>query len=309
MDAEARIARMEAAGLITAAQAEGLREGLSGHGGGGARFAEPRSAKPDRSWRRLALVCGLLLAAGAYLVFGSGSDVAEVQNVAETLNQPEELGTMNRSLATILAVVVLLIVPVFLVVWSYNSLVGREEAVLSAWAQTESNFQRRADLVPALVETVSRFMRHERETLTGVTEQRAHTLEQLSTAIDALAARQARAAGILRQDAPLDDQQRLTALYQAEAAVGREITGFLAIAEAYPELRSADQFLALQAQLEGTENRINVARMRFNEAVRAYNGAIRRLPASLVAAIGDFKRKAYFQAEEGAAETPGIVFE
>jgi LemA protein len=306
VDADARLARMEAEGLLTAAQAESLREALAGQ-------SERKRGNGVRTSRRypgltFALVIGLLLALVIFFVSG-GNEVPEMQGVAATLNQPEELGGMNRSFSTILAVVVLLVVPLLILVWSYNSLVSKEEAVLSAWAQTESNFQRRADLVPALVETVTRFMKHERDTLTATTEQRSRTVGQLSEAIDTLTERQRRVAEILSRGAPLEDQERLDALSRAEAAVGREIAGFVAIAEDYPALRSADQFLELQAQLEGTENRINVARMRFNEAVRIYNGALRRLPANLVAGIGNFKRKAYFQAEQGAAEAPDIAFE
>jgi LemA protein len=298
---------MEAEGLINAAQAAGLREGIAAQ----TLAARPAGPAPRASRRGLMLalvLAGAVLALVVYALF-AGGDVAEVQNVAETLNRPEELGTMNRSLSALLAAVVALMLPVAVIWWTYNGLVSREEAVLSAWAQTESNFQRRADLVPALVETVSRFMEHERETLTAVTEERTRAAEKLSQAVDGLAARQARVAEVSRQGVPLEDQDRLAAVYEAEAALGKEIDGFLAIAEDYPELRSADQFLELQAQLEGTENRINVTRMRFNEAVRDYNGAIRRLPGSLVASLGDFKRKAYFQAEREAARAPGLDFD
>ncbi len=310
MDAEARIARMQAEGLINAAQAEGLRQGIAAQAGNGTAVAErPRR----RGWIVAAsLAGGIVVVVLAVLLFGGmeiAGELEEVQNVAETLNQPEAVGTMNRSLAAVLASVVLLAVPILVLLWSYNGLVSKEEAVLAAWAQTESNFQRRADLVPALVETVSRFMKHERETLTAVTDERSQSLDALAKAVDAVVARQARAAETEKQGAALDDQSRLTALYEAEAAVGKEVAGILAVAEAYPQLRSADQFLELQAQLEGTENRINVTRMRFNEAVGVYNGAIRRLPGNLIASVGGFRRKAYFQAAEGAERAPGVEFD
>jgi LemA protein len=95
----------------------------------------------------------------------------------------------------------------------------------------------------------------------------------------------------------------------AQQRVGQQMHSFLAVAENYPELRSSDQFLELQAQLEGTENRINVARMRFNESVAAYNSAIRRLPASLVASAGGFQRKAYFQADAESHDDPDLAFD
>jgi LemA protein len=306
VDAEARIARMQAEGLITAAQADGLRQGVAAQAGRGSAAAE----RPRRSARLVAamLAAGIVVVALAVLLLG-GNEIVEVQNVAETLNQPEAVGTMNRSLAAILTAAVLLAVPIVVFLWSYNGLVSKEEAVLAAWAQTESNFQRRADLVPALVETVSRFMKHERETLTAVTDERSRSLDELAKAVDSVVARQARAAETEKQGASLEDQTRFSALYEAEAAVGKEVAGILAVAEAYPQLRSADQFLELQAQLEGTENRINVTRMRFNEAVGIYNGAIRRLPGNLVASIGGFRRKAYFQAAEGAERAPGVEFD
>ncbi len=238
-----------------------------------------------------------------------GAETGASQDVAQTLNRPEALGTMNRSLATLLTVAVLLVVPLLGFAWLYNGLVNREESVLAAWAQTESNFQRRADLVPVLVQTVSRFVAHERETLTEVTRARAGSLDRLAAAMDALSAGQARMAETLQSGVSPEDPERMAALQRAEAAVGREIAAFLAVVEDYPALRSVDQFLALQAQIEGTENRINVARMRFNEAVRDYNGAMRRLPGSLVAGIGNFRRKAYFQAEEGASGAPAVSFE
>ena len=305
MDAESRIARMQAEGLITASQADGLRQGIAAQAGRGALASGPRRS----GWIVPAILAGgIVLVVIAILLFGGG-EIAGVQNVAETLNQPEAVGTMNRSLAAVLAFVVLLAAPILLLLWSYNGLVSKEEAVLAAWAQTESNFQRRADLVPALVETVSRFMKHERETLTAVTDERSRALDELAKAVDTMVARQARAAETGKRGASLEDQARLTALYEAEAEVGKGVAGILAVAEAYPQLRSADQFLELQAQLEGTENRINVTRMRFNEAVGSYNGAIRRLPGNLVAAIGGFRRKAYFQADEGAARAPGVDFD
>jgi len=218
---------------------------------------------------------------------------------------------MNRSLSAVLAIAVLVIIPLVFWVWMHNSLVSREEHVFNAWAQTESNFQRRADLIPALVDTVSRYLKHESETLTAVTAERAGATAGLAKAVDDVIRAQKESAKIAsgRGEKIIEEQAPLTALYQAQAAVGRSMTQLLAVAEDYPELRSSDQFLELQAQIEGTENRINVARMRFNEAVRGYNGAIRMLPASLVARVGNFQRKAYFRTEEEARNAPDLQFE
>ncbi|MDX1556809.1 MAG: LemA family protein, partial [Xanthomonadales bacterium] len=113
----------------------------------------------------------------------------------------------------------------------------------------------------------------------------------------------------LDDDALIENQQALSQLFANSAALGGNIRGLLAVVEDYPELASSDQFLELQAQLEGTENRINVARLRFNEAVGAYNSAMRRIPGNLVASLGGFNRKAYFRAEEGSEEADESLFE
>jgi LemA protein len=243
------------------------------------------------------------------LATGGGGD--QVRDVAQTLNQPGEYGQMNKSLTVILAAAIFVIVPLLLWMWLHNNLVSREERVFEAWAQTESNFQRRADLVPALVDTVSRYLKHESETLTAVTEARSDQLAAMTKAIDDLAEAEKAAGDLLRErgQAVIEEEQALRQLYEAQSRIGRGMTTLLAVAEDYPELRSSDQFLELQAQLEGTENRINVARMRFNEAVRDYNRAIRQLPGALVAQVGNFKRKAYFQSEEEARNAPELAFE
>lgn len=208
---------------------------------------------------------------------------------------------MNRTLSTLTSTALLLL-PLVLIIaafaWLYNSIVNKEERVYQAWSQVESNLQRRSDLIPNLVETVSRYMRHERETLAGVVEKRADALNPLADAMDRLIADQQRAAE--EGGAALDDEQALSRLAQSQAVLGGSLKHLVAVAESYPNLRSGDQFLSLQAQLEGTENRINVARMEFNQSVGDYNSAIRRLPGTLIAGMANFKRKAYFQTEDGA---------
>ena len=309
MQPEDRISRMEAEGTLSPAQAAMLRDSLDS-GKAADLAAAPRHRIP-RVWLWAAL--GASLAALILILMvslGGVPDGTEVQDVTQTLNQPEEYGAMNKSLSTIVGVALFLILPLLLVVWLYNSLVGKEEAVFEAWAQTESNFQRRADLIPALVETVSRYLAHEQETLTAVTQARGEAAGALSAAVEDLLNAQQAAAEFQREQGAkgLEEDAAMQALYGVRARVGLSMAKVLAVAEAYPDLRSADQFLELQAQLEGTENRINVARMRFNKAVGDFNAAIRKLPGSLVAGLGDFKRKAYFRSEEEARSAPDLAF-
>ncbi|HEX9767805.1 MAG TPA: LemA family protein [Kiloniellales bacterium] len=310
MEPEERIRRMEEDGILSERQAAMLRDSLAG---GAARGSPPPEIGPRRRWTGPVLG-GLVLAIVAVvlvLAVGSGGGGDQVQDVAQTLNQPGEYGQMNKSLSGILAAAALLIVPLLLWMWLHNSLVAREERVFEAWAQTESNFQRRADLVPALVDTVSRYLKHESETLTAVTEGRTDSLAAMTKAIEDLAQAEKAAADLLRErgQAVIEEETALRQLYEAQSRIGRGTTALLAVAENYPELRSSDQFLELQAQLEGTENRINVARMRFNETVRDYNRAIRQLPGALVAQVGNFNRKAYFRSEEEARDAPKLGFD
>ncbi|MFW6093297.1 MAG: LemA family protein [Pseudomonadota bacterium] len=216
---------------------------------------------------------------------------------------------MNRTLS-ILTSVALLSLPVVAILavfaWLYNGIVNKEERVYQAWSQVESNLQRRADLIPGLVETVSRYMRHERETLDDVTDQRAGALEPLDEAARRLMADQERVAGA--GGATPEDERALAQLADTQRTLAGSIRRFMAVAESYPSLKAGDQFLSLQAQLEGTENRINVARMEFNRAVGSFNGAIRRLPGTLVASLGGFRRKGYFEAQGDAGEPAELEF-
>ncbi len=300
-----RIDRMEAEGLISSEQAEMLRGSLA---------AAPAAATAPA--RRANLLPLLLTVAGAValsglIAFALGTGSGEIQDVTQSLNQPEGIGAMNRTLSTTLAIALFLIVPLVIWVWLHNAMVGKEEAVFEAWAQTESNLQRRADLIPALVETVSRYLRHETQTLENVTAARGQAAEQLGSAIEELIRvdkeMSDRLRGLTREE--LGEEGAMGALFAAQTRVARGITGILAVVEDYPELRSADPFLELRAQLEGTENRINVARIRFNEAVADYNASIRRLPGNLVAGVGGFRRKAYFRSEEEARDAPELAFD
>lgn len=209
----------------------------------------------------------------------------------------------------IIVAVVLLALPAAMWAWLHNGLVNREERVLAGWAQVESNYQRRADLVPQLVESVSRYLRHERETLAAVTDQRGEALAGLERAMGELQAARSASDRIMEQHAtPPADERELAAISTAQARFEGSMARFIGLVENYPDLKASDQFLTLQAQLEGTENRINVARLRFNEAVQDYNRALRTLPSSLVAGAEGFQRKAYFQAVEGARQAGGLDF-
>ena len=304
MQARARIDRMEQDGVISPSQAEMLRQSLGS-------AAQSEAGQPRRMQIPLWLVAFFGAAAlTALVVFSGGGGEQAVQDVATSMNQPGVYGAMNKTLSTGLAVLILLIVPVLLWTWLHNGLVSKEEKVFAAWAQTESNFQRRADLVPALVDTVSRYLQHEAETLTAVTEGRTASAKSVSAAVDELIAAQKEAADRLQADPKIIEQEGpLNELFAAQLRVRSGMTQLFAVVEDYPDLRSSDQFLQLQAQLEGAENRINVARIRFNEAVRDYNAAMRRLPGSLVAGAGGFQRKAYFRSDEEARNAPELRFE
>ena len=243
----------------------------------------------------------------------------------ESLNQAEEIGQMAKSLTGGISIALFVGIPLLaLLIWFttlYNGLVSKEEAVFESWAQVESNQQRRADLIPNILETVSRYMRFEHETLVDVISERSDAIsgkeafkegdeDALRESIESLTEAQERSSAAMRdiKGAPQDDVQ-LEQLYQAQKALGASMHRILALAENYPVLRSAEQMQTLQAELEGSENRINVTRMRFNEAAARFNASIRRMPASLVASLGDFKRKAYFEADEGAEKVIAVEFD
>ena len=179
-----------------------------------------------------------------------------------------------------------------LVIWfatGYNSLVKQEEGVKTAWSQVENQYQRRSDLIPNLVNTVKGYASHESETLEGVVAARARATQ---TTIDA------------DNLTPEAIEKYQAAQGELTAALGR----LLMIQENYPDLKANQNFLELQAQLEGTENRISVARKEFNEVAKTYNVAVRRCPANLVAKLFGFGQKPYFEAAEGTETAPRVQF-
>lgn len=201
-----------------------------------------------------------------------------------------------KSRGAIIALVVvgvLVLVGLGVFLWAtgvYNSLVGLDEQVSGAWSQVESQYQRRADLIPNLVSTVQGFAAQEREVLLGVTEARASV------------------GSVKVTKEVLDDPAAFSRFQAAQDQLSSALQRLLVVSENYPQLRSNENFLALQSQLEGTENRIAVERMRFNEVVRQYNTSIRRVPASFIAGLTGFREKQYFQAREGADVAPQVQF-
>jgi LemA protein len=169
-----------------------------------------------------------------------------------------------------------------------NDLVAREQAVRETWAQVQNVYQRRADLIPNLVETVKAFAAQERAVLEEVTRARASV------------------AGIQVTPEVLQDPAALKKFQDAQAQLGGALSRLLAVVERYPDLKSNQSFLALQSQLEGTENRIAVERRRYNEAVRSYNTAVRRFPVSLVASVRGFSERPYFEATPGSEAAPPV---
>ncbi len=201
---------------------------------------------------------------------------------------------MNKGLIIALSILgIILIIGVGLVLWGisvYNNIISQDEGIRSAWSQVENQYQRRFDLIPNLVETVKGFAKQEREVLVGVTEARA-SVGQLKVTPE-----------ILR------DPKAFAQFQQAQDGLGAALSRLLVVVERYPELKSNQNFLDLQAQLEGTENRIAVARMQYNEKVQQYNTTIRRFPASFIASLAGFKEAQYFQATAGADKAPQVKF-
>lgn len=188
-----------------------------------------------------------------------------------------------------LPILIIIIVAGFTLVGSYNGLVSAEEKINSVWAKVESQYQRRADLVPNLVNTVKGQANFEQETLTGVIEARAKASQ---TKID-----------------PSNmDEQQLAQFQQQQNTLGSALSRLLVTVERYPELKAHSGFLNLQAQLEGTENRITRARNEFNDAAREYNQKVRRFPTKIVAMIFGFKDKPYFQSVSGSENAPVVEF-
>ncbi len=198
-----------------------------------------------------------------------------------------------KSRGCLLALIVVAVIVVIVGMWGmgvYNSLVSLDESVRSAWSQVESQYQRRADLVPNLVNTVKGYAQQEKDVILGATEARAK-VGQLTVTKDVL-----------------EDPAAFSKFQTAQDQLSGALSRLLAVAENYPNLKSNENFMALQTQLEGTENRIAVERQRFNQSVQVYNTTIRRFPGSLIAGFTGFRDKQYFKAKEGAENAPEVKF-
>mgnify|MGYP000280450328 CR=1 FL=1 len=199
---------------------------------------------------------------------------------------------MKKTWIIVIAVIpVIAIIAVIAIYFTstYNSMVAQEEAVSTAWSNVENQYQRRSDLIPNLVNTVKGYATHEKETFDAVVSARAKAT-QTTVSIDDLT------------------PEKMQAYQRAQGEVGSALSRLLAVTENYPELKANENFKELQAQLEGTENRISVERRKFNETVRGYNTAIRKFPRNIVAGMFGFEKHPYFEAEEGSEKAPEVKF-
>ena len=188
--------------------------------------------------------------------------------------------------------IIILVVVAVVAVWAvtgYNGLVKADEAVSNAWSNVENQYQRRADLIPNLVNTVKGYASHEKETLDAVISARTRATQ-------------------VAVDADNLTPEKLLEYQKAQGEVGAALGRLLAITEAYPDLKANQNFLELQAQLEGTENRISVERRNFNDVAKNYNTSIRTFPRNLLAGMFGFDKRPYFEAQEGAEQAPVVQF-
>lgn len=190
---------------------------------------------------------------------------------------------------TTLGIIAIVAIVAIWAISSYNGLVSMDENVSNAWSNVETQYQRRADLIPNLVSTVKGYAGHEKETLEGVIEARSKATS-------------------IKVDADDLTPEKLAAFQKAQGDVTAALGKLLAITENYPDLKANQNFLELQAQLEGTENRITAARSTFNNTAKEFNTAIRRFPKNILAGLFGFEKRAYFEAAAGASEAPKVEF-
>ena len=196
---------------------------------------------------------------------------------------------MKKSLIIILVIVGIVLLAILSLSGRYNKLVTQEETVTAAWSQVENVYQRRADLIPNLVNTVKGYADFEKGTLTAVIEARA---KATSTTIDPSNLTEA----------------SLEQFQQAQQGLGSALSRLMVVIERYPDLKANQNFMDLQAQLEGTENRIAVERRAFNETAQTYNTTIRKFPDNIIAGLFGFDQKAYFKSDAGAEKAPEVQF-
>ncbi len=192
----------------------------------------------------------------------------------------------NKQIIIVVAVVAVVLV---FCLSTYNSLVRKDEACLQQWSKVESQYQRRLDLIPNLVSVVKGYAKHEEGTLLKVIEARNNASQ-------------------VKVDPSKMTQEQLDKFQQSQAELSSALKSINVVVERYPDLKANQNFLELQSQLEGTENRIAVERQRYSDAVNDYNASIRRFPKNIVASCFGFDRKAYFQAQQGAENAPKVEF-
>lgn len=197
---------------------------------------------------------------------------------------------MKKSLLITIGVVLLIGIILYnLFVGTQRTLVVKEENVEKVWADVQSQYQRRADLIPNLVNTVKGYAAHEKETLTGVIEARAKATS-------------------VQINAENLTPEKIQQYQQAQDGLSSALARLLAVVESYPDLKANEQFTGLRDELSGTENRINLARRDFNASVNDYNSYLRQFPRNMLAGMFGFERKGYFQAQAGAENAPKVTF-
>ena len=196
---------------------------------------------------------------------------------------------MNKKTLTWIVVLGVLAIVIIWGVGRYNAIITAEENVNTAWSQVENQYQRRADLIPNLVETVKGYAAHESATLEDVIAARAKATQVVVDPTNATA-------------------EQIAAFQAAQGELSQALGRLMAISESYPDLKASQNFAALQSQLEGTENRITVARNNFNEMARQFNTMIRRFPTNLIANAMSAEKRPYFEANDGADKAPQVQF-
>ena len=195
---------------------------------------------------------------------------------------------IKKHLGWIIPAIIVVII-IFWGIGGYNGMVSLDEGVQNKWADVETQYQRRADLIPNLVNTVKGYAAHEIQTLENVVKARSE-------------------ASSVKVDPQNITPEKLAEYQKAQSGVSSALGRLMVIVEKYPDLKANQNFLELQSQLEGTENRINTARRDFNEAAKGFNTEIRRFPKNILAGMFGFEKKAYFEAEKGAEKAPEVQF-
>lgn len=196
---------------------------------------------------------------------------------------------MKKTLITVGVILAVIILSFVIAITPYNNMVNMEENITKQWSQVENVYQRRMDLIPNLVNTVKGYASHEKSTFESVVEARSKATQ-------------------VTIDPSNLDAASIQKFQEAQGSLTQALGKLVMLRESYPDLKANQNFLELQAQLEGTENRITVERMKFNEVVKTYNTYIRKFPKNMIASMFDFEKKAYFEANEGAEVAPIVEF-